>query len=197
MADHTFTFTDAELQSLLSCIDEGTFEAGGGGGALQFLPPEQPAVFVPTNLSDPQPLGGSLHQAPLSLPPLAAPKHQHGPQGRAANGASAADPFALGSAPRRVHVHQPPAQQQRRQQPSLQRAAATAAQAPASTAARASAAAAATSAAKQPHSIVEKQRRDRINTLIDEVRGALPANAVCLPALPCCTRLLLQATCRL
>ena len=77
MAD--YTFTDAELQSLLSCIDEGTFAAdgllgGGASGALQFLPPpQQPAVFVPTtNLSGSQPLGGSLHQAPLPLPPLSA-----------------------------------------------------------------------------------------------------------------------------
>ena len=137
-------------------------EAMANAPPLQQQQPEQPeqqqqqqqALFVPTDLSGDAP--------PLSL----APESTAGNRGT----------FALGpSPPEGQHQHQqkeqqkqqrashraPPAKPVRAQAHRPPRAAAAAA------AARASAASA---AAKQPHSIVEKQRRDRINSLIDEVR---------------------------
>lgn len=141
-----------------------------GGHSLQFLPhlpipsgagaaDHEPAVFIPTDLSGAQPMDGDSQLQPPLLPPLRVERYfGEGPQ------ASAFSLVGLG-----------PGMQQHQQQRSVTlrsgvqrpppRAAAVAARAssmPASSAA---------AAAKQPHSIVEKQRRDRINHLIDEVRS--------------------------
>ena len=170
-----YTFTDNELQSLLSSLDQGTpFEqellGGGASASLQFLPhlptshagPDAAAaLLVPTDLTSGLSLDvGTAHlHHPLPLLPLpgearpaaaavGAPEAQHqqlAPQ---------LPPVPHHQNHQKVHIHQPPAKQ-RQQRPGR--------------AAVAAAAAAAAAAGKQPHSQVEKQRRDRINFLIDEV----------------------------
>lgn len=164
-------------------------------GSLQFLPHldssdaladaapllQQQAVFVPTDLSGdalplaaPPPLplpprpttgGRSTFELQPAMPRTQQPQQEQQP--RAPHQVPPAKP------PMRVHVHRPA------------RAAAAAA-----AAARASAASA---AAKPAHSIVEKQRRDRINNLIDEVRESYcvalkwQTLALCLTCLTCRT----------
>ncbi|KAL4434346.1 hypothetical protein ABPG75_000787 [Micractinium tetrahymenae] len=168
-----YTFTDSELQSLLTSLDQGTVAddllgAGPGSQSLQFLPhlpsthdsPQQaPAVFVPADLSLP-PLDGP----PLPLPVLPPGLH---------SGMAAAQQQQLEQQQQEQqgqrHGKPPPRQQAapRQARPHGQRsgrAAAAAAAAPTSP----------NGAAKPPHSFVEKQRRDRINSLIDELRELVP-----------------------
>lgn len=165
-------------------LDEGHagLEGFGGGSlpgshSLQFLPHlpvptsagaarHEPAVFIPNDLSRAQPMDGeSQLQAPL-LQPLrtergAVANGMHfmgdGPQ-ESAFSLAGLDP---GTA-QQHHPHRAVGARSGVQRPPPRAA---------TTASRASSmpATSAASAAKQPHSIVEKQRRDRINHLIDEV----------------------------
>lgn len=165
LAMANYTFSDSELQSLLTSLDRGVADellgAGPGSQSLQFLPhlpgtahdsPEPlPAVFVPANLSMPQ-LDGMLQ--PLPLLPL--PSHD--------STVAATQPQSAGHQQReREHSGAPNKQAPSWQvRPQRQQQAGRAAAAPV-------AAPGTANGAKPPHSLVEKQRRDRINCLIDEV----------------------------
>ena len=172
------TFADAELQSLLTGLDSGRCDLDGllGGlghsASLQFLPhpDEEPAarqaaaLFVPTDLTGPG--------LPLPLPALPGEAGGFGltlPSG--ADQQEQQQQRQQRQSTRQARQQDQQQDQQQAQPPS--RPARSQGQRPgrgAASAAAARAAASAAAAAKQPHSQVEKQRRDRINNLIDEVR---------------------------
>lgn len=152
-----------------------------GGHSLQFLPhlpmptsvtssEHEPAMFIPSDFAGPQAMGGDAAHlaAPLGLPPLRVGQQAQG-HPHMNGGSLELDPlgsrsstFTMAGAPGAA-----PAAQQRQQARQSQRPGPRAGPAGA---ARASSLPVPAAAAKQPHSIVEKQRRDRINHLIDEVR---------------------------
>lgn len=157
-----YTFTDSDLQSLLTSLDQGAvvdelLGADPGSQSLQFLPhlssphgsPEPaPAVFVPADLTLSQ-LDGILLPLPLlpsatqcSMSPTARRQPDRPQRGQE----------------QQQHARAPP-RQVRAQGQRAGGAAAASLPAPARP-----------GGAKPPHSLVEKQRRDRINSLIDEVR---------------------------
>lgn len=165
LATTNYIFTDSELQSLLTSLDEGAnadelLDSGPGSQSLQFLPhlpgaalgssEPAPGVFVPADLSLPQ-LDGTV--LPLPLPPSALPEcmlpaAQLQPAGHAVQGDQHEQQHSRGQ-----YKQGPP----RQARPQGQRAG------------RAAAAPEPPAGEKPPHSLVEKQRRDRINCLIDEV----------------------------
>lgn len=179
----TYTYTDAELQTLLaSVLDErgpGSLpppSPDGNGGvvspALQFLPhlpssaarmDQAPSVFVPMDVPGALPLNGNAMPLPLPLP-----SHHDGPYELTAHAIlpSSFESGPASSAPAQQWQQPPshvPAQQWQQQ------TARVPAQRQAPRAAANRSASLPPASAKQPHSQVEKQRRDRINSLIEEV----------------------------